>query len=173
MNLQSNQPTTAPLGRSQSERGRGGESRGSRLDRERQEHGQLKAEGVVDTQSGSVLKRAGATETAKGLGEGLKTKIYSPNPNPLHLEVFSVLKGGIDSLPENDFGRPWPDPRRTQLRNLVAGKDRDLCLKAAREAREIVQAQDRAPNITALFARKLEALVEVRATVCDSLERTA
>lgn len=163
MNLQSDQPTTAPLGRSQSERGRGAESRDSRLDKERLEHEQLKA---VDTRSESVLKRASATETAKGLGEGLKTKSFikspNPNPNPLHLEVFSILKGGVDSLSENDFGRPWPDPKRSRLRSLTAGKPRDLCLKAAWEAREIVQAQDRAPNITALFGRKLDALHEVR-----------
>lgn len=145
------------------------ESRDSRLDKERQEREQLKAGGVgvVDTQPESVLKRAGATENAKGLGEGLKEKGFSnsPNPNPLHLEVFSILKGGVDSLPPNDFGRPWPDPRRGVLRSLVAGKPRNLCVKAAWEAREIVQAQDRAPNITGLFSCKLADLVDVRETV--------
>jgi len=83
----------------------------------------------------------------------------------LHLEVFSILKGGIDSLPQNDFGRPWPDPRRGILRSLVAGKPQELCLKAAWEAREIVQSQDRAPNITNLFSHKLALLVETRETV--------
>lgn len=73
-------------------------------------------------------------------------------------------------LSENDFGRPWPSPRREIIVRLVREFDGDLCIQAAREAREIVQVQDRAPNITALFAKKLEALVEIRAAVRNSLE---
>lgn len=103
--------------------------------------------------------RAGATTNAKGLGEGKdlnpSVKNPNPNPNPLHLEVWSVLKGGVDSLDLNDFGRPWPDPKRSELRALTAGKDRDLCLEVAWETREVIQAQDRAPNVTGLYGKKL------------------
>jgi hypothetical protein len=171
MNLQSNQPTTAPLGRSQSERGRGAETRDARLDKERQEREQLKAEGAVDTSDGNLLMRVGATSTAKGLGKGEGLKTNSPNPYPklVHLEVYSILKGGIDSLALNDYGRPWPDPRRNRLAAIVRGHERDLCLSAAREAREIAQAQDRAPNITALFEKKLSERGEARRRISESL----
>lgn len=161
------QPVEDHLSRSQSASGSGAESRGSRLDKERQGPEQLKA---GCTSSGDVLTRADATSNAKGLGEGLKKEsLYSPNPKPLHLEVWSVLKGGVDSLDLNDFERPWPDPKRGVIRSLVAGKDRELCLRAARETREIVQAHDRAPNITSLFEKKLRELAEVRSVVRDSL----
>lgn len=169
MSLQSHQPASDHLSRSHSAGRSAAESRDPRLDIERQGRELLKAEGPVDNSTRDVLKRGGATENAKGLGEGLKTKSCSPNPNPLHLEVFSVLKGGVDSLSENDYGRPWPDPKRGELRRLTAGQDRDLCLTAAWEAREIVQAQDRAPNITALFGRKLTALTGKRAAVRKAL----
>lgn len=79
--------------------------------------------------------------------------------------MFSILQGGIDSLDLNDFGRPWPSPNRSDIRHLVATCDRDLCLKAAWEAREIVQSQDRAPNVTALFAKKLRELADVREAI--------
>jgi hypothetical protein len=52
---------------------------------------------------------------------------------------------------------------------LVEQYPEDLCLAAAEEAREIVQSQDRAPNITNLFAKKLADLAQVRSTVRDSL----
>jgi hypothetical protein len=83
--------------------------------------------------------------------------------------VWSVLKGAVDDLGENDFGRPWPAPRSAAIGRALAEHDVDLCLKAAREAREIVQSQDRAPNITGLFEKKLRDLAEVRATVRESL----
>jgi hypothetical protein len=84
--------------------------------------------------------------------------------------VWQILKGGLDSLSPNDYGRPWPNPRRDLLANLLAQHDGDLCVQAAREVREIVQSQDRAPNITALFAKKLEDVAQVRAAVRRSLE---
>lgn len=97
--------------------------------------------------------------------------LSSPNPSleALEREVLSILQGGIDSLDLNDFGRPWPSPNRSDIRHLVATCDRDLCLKAAREAREIVQSQDRAPNIAALFAKKLRDLTGVREAIRHSL----
>lgn len=102
----------------------------------------------------------------------------SPNPSevPLHLRVYAILDGGIASLPANDYGRPWPLPNRATLRRLCAEHPEDLCLKAAREAREIVQAQDRAPNITGLYEKKLRDLAAeqaerdgVRETIRESL----
>jgi len=85
-------------------------------------------------------------------------------------EVFQILRGGVDSLDVNDHGRPWPYPNRAAIARLLSEYDHDLCLKAAREAREIVQAQDRAPNITGLFEKKLHDLAAVRSEVRDSLE---
>jgi hypothetical protein len=83
--------------------------------------------------------------------------------------VWSVLQGGIDSLGLNDFGNPWPAPRGDAIASALTQYEPDLCLAAAREAREIVQSQDRAPNITGLFEKKLRDLAEVRQTVRDAL----
>jgi hypothetical protein len=84
--------------------------------------------------------------------------------------VWVILRGGVDSLDVNDYGRPWPYPSRSSIARLTDEYDHDLCLKAAWEAREIVQSQDRAPNITALFEKKLRDLAEVRNEVRGALE---
>jgi hypothetical protein len=91
-------------------------------------------------------------------------------------QVWQILSGAIHSLSLNDYGRPWPQPHRKTLARLVGAFDADLCLKAARETREIVQSQDRAPNITGLFQKKLRDLAQeqqhqrvVRATVREAL----
>lgn len=93
--------------------------------------------------------------------------IDSPSPYlpAVQREVWQILIGGLHALSENDHGRPWPYPVRQRLAKLVAEHDTDLCRTAAREAREIVVSQDRAPNITGLFEKKLRDLAEVRATV--------
>jgi hypothetical protein len=83
--------------------------------------------------------------------------------------VWSVLQGGIDSLGLNDFGNPWPAPRGDAIARALNQHEPHLCLAAAREAREIVQSQDRAPNITGLFEKKLRDLAEVRSTVRSAL----
>ena len=125
--------------------------------------------------SEDLLKRAGATETAKGLGGGLPKdlEIKSPYPNPVTAtvkrEVWHHLTAGLAALSENDFGRPWPNPHRKRLAVLIDGHDDDLCIQAAKQTREIVVAQDRAPNITGLYARKLEELAAVRTTVREAL----
>jgi len=109
------------------------------------------------------------------VGEGLNPSIDSPPPSFLthtatvQRDVWQILVGGLHSLSDNDYGRPWPYPQRGVLRRLLAEHDADLCIRAARAAREIVQSQDRAPNITALFAKKLTELAEVRDTVRGSL----
>ena len=91
--------------------------------------------------------------------------VNSPSLTDLHLEVWSVLQGGIDSLGLNDFGNPWPAPRGDAIARALTRHEPDLCLAAAKEAREIVVSQDRAPNITSLFEKKLRDLADVRATV--------
>jgi hypothetical protein len=100
------------------------------------------------------------------------------NPLTLEREVWQTLIGGLHALSPNDYGRPWPYPDRRRLAELLAEHDEDLCRKAAIEAKSIVQGQDRAPNITALFEKKLRDLAEerryeaeVRRTVRDSLAR--
>lgn len=101
--------------------------------------------------------------------------VDSPSPNhvaPVNFEVWQILRHAVDGLPLNDFGRPWPYPHRLTIAGLTARYDEDHCLRAAREAREIVQSQDRAPNITALFEKKLRELAEVRSAVRGPHEDT-
>ncbi len=96
------------------------------------------------------------------------------NPSPsVHREVWQILVGGLHSLSENDHGRPWPYPVRGTLRRLLAEHDADLCVRAAWDTREIVQSQDRAPNITGLFEKKLRDLAEVRSAVRGALSDVA
>ena len=105
------------------------------------------------------------------LGLGLD----SPNPSVFvgattpAREVWHHLTAGLGALSLNDQGRRWPNPDRATLRRLLATHDADLCTRAAREAREIVMSQDRAPNITALFEKKLAELAEVRSVVRESI----
>lgn len=114
-------------------------------------------------------------ERRTDLGEGLNRSVDSPSPSfltqppTLQRTVWQILVGGLHSISDNDYGRPWPYPQRGVLRRLLAEYDPDLCIRAARETREIVQSQDRAPNITALFAKKLAELAEARATVRRAL----
>jgi hypothetical protein len=95
--------------------------------------------------------------------------LYSPNPSVVLRQVWSILDGGLASLGLNDHGRPWPPPRRSAIATLCSQYDADLCLKAAQEAREIVQSQDRAPNVTGLFTKKLEELDKVRSVIRESM----
>jgi len=70
-------------------------------------------------------------------------------------EICGLLQRGLDSLGDNDNGRPWPSPRSEAVETIIAGYDPEVVRVAARETREIVQSQDRAPNVTALFKQKL------------------
>jgi hypothetical protein len=111
-------------------------------------------------------------ERRTDLGLGLTDRSVSPNPFPTQREVWHHLTAGLRMLSANDHGRDWPNPRRDRLAELIAEFDDDLCIRAARKAREIVQVQDRAPNITGLFEKKLRDLAAVRATVRESLAPT-
>lgn len=97
------------------------------------------------------------------------------HPPPLVLRICSTLQGGVDELGENDFNRRWPDPRPAVIAKSL---DRlkppsDLALEVAREAREIVQSQERAPNISSLFILKLEKrIAEQRADARGSVHES-
>lgn len=95
------------------------------------------------------------------------------HPETLQRFVWQTLLSGLHALPENDYGRPWPYPDRRRLATLIAEHDEDHCRRAAVEAKEIVQSQGRAPNITGLFEKKLRDLAEVRSTVRESLRSAA
>lgn len=89
--------------------------------------------------------------------------------------VRGILERGVFSLSENDRGRPWPAPTRAAILRVLIEHDPDAALaeRVAWEAREIVQAQDRAPNVAGLYDRCLaRALAErrgIRAEIADSL----
>lgn len=86
---------------------------------------------------------------------GPKSPRAEDKPN-LSEQVWSILKGGVDSLAENDHGRPWPDPSLGKLALAIGATEPEVALKVAREVREIVQSQDRAPNITSLYEQRLK-----------------
>ena len=92
---------------------------------------------------------------------------------PIEEKIWLTLLSGLHSLSENDRGRPWPNPSRRALKRLLSEHPADLCLRAARETKEIVQSQDRAPNITGLFEKKLRELAEVRSEVRESVAEAA
>jgi hypothetical protein len=96
------------------------------------------------------------------------------NGNPkgdLPNRICSILQGGLNTLDENDFGREWPTPKLGTIASLVADVDPEFAIEVAEEVRRIVQAQDRAPNITGLYEQKFtEAKREnVREVIAESL----
>jgi hypothetical protein len=68
--------------------------------------------------------------------------------------LFQLLDSGVASCSDTRNGRPWPRPRLRGIEKLVEQYGTDVAVAAAKEAREIVQSQDFAPNVTALFAKK-------------------
>jgi len=114
-------------------------------------------------------------EEGSGLSNFPSVDRYSPDPvtSSPRREIWHHLTAGLRMLGTNDHGRDWPLPRRDRLAELLAEFPDDLCVQAAREAREIVQAQDRAPNITGLFEKRLRDLAEARATVREALMGSA
>jgi hypothetical protein len=128
-----------------------------------------------DASPESRVQSPESTPRVRAVHEADQKPINSPSPYlpPVQRVVWQILIGGLHALSDNDFGRPWPYPVRQRIAKLTTEHDDDLCLKAAREARAIVMSQDRAPNITGLFEKKLRDLAEVRATVRESLGAAA
>lgn len=130
----------------------------------------LKVSAPVRRRPKAFIDEIREEERRRDLGEGLS----SPHPSlSVQSQVWHQLTAGLRALSANDHGRPWPNPNRAALRRLLARHDADLCIRAARETREIVQSQDRAPNITGLYARKLAELAEVRGAVRGALSDVA
>lgn len=89
-------------------------------------------------------------------------------------ELFQLLDSGVASCSDTRNGRPWPRPRKEGIRKLVEQYGTDIALAAAKEAREIVQSQDRAPNVTNLFAKKCADVAAERAereSIRDTVRR--
>lgn len=87
-------------------------------------------------------------------GVGLSLPDSSLSLEAFTSELFQLLDSGVASLSDTRNGRPWPRPRKEGIHRLVERYDEETCRRAAREAREIVQSQDLAPNVTNLFAKK-------------------
>jgi hypothetical protein len=86
--------------------------------------------------------------------EGLSPAGDSPTLTAFVRELFQLLDSGVASVSDMRNGRPWPRPKIEGIRKLVEEYGDDVALAGAKEAREIVQSQDRAPNVTGLFAKK-------------------
>lgn len=120
-----------------------------------------KATSQADVTDGHDLSRDVTTDRQTDSTNRQGASPFSPSPgaedNPnLSEQVWSILKGGVDSLAENDHGRPWPDPSLGKLALAIGATEPEVALKVAREVREIVQSQDRAPNVTALYEQRLK-----------------
>jgi hypothetical protein len=102
---------------------------------------------------------------------GLNNGGDSPTLSFLTRELFQILDSGVASLSDMRLGRPWPRPRIEDIRGLVERYDEDTCRRAAIEAREIVQSQDRAPKVTALFAKKCADIAAERESVRDEIRK--
>lgn len=126
----------------------------------------LKVSGVV--RSRPPEERRGE-ETFKRVG--LSPAEDSPTLSSLTRELFGVLDRGVSSLSGMRNGRPWPRPQIEGIRRLVEQYDEDTCRRAAGEAREIAQSQDRAPNITNLLAKKCADIAAERESVRDEIRR--
>lgn len=114
----------------------------------------------------------------RGQGQGLGSEVVEennndgvgtpvPSSNEVAERVCSLLQGGVDSLDINDRGRPWPGPKLPAIVRLVAGVNPTVADEVARDVREIVQSQDKAPNVTGLFEKKLRE--RIRDEARDSL----
>jgi hypothetical protein len=122
--------------------------------------------------------RARAREGSKGEGKDRRppSSERGEQHDELTRRVCSILQGGVDSLDVNDHGRLWPGPKRELIaRTLGPDPNPELAERVARETREIVVSQDRAPNISGLFAQQLEKAhrAGVREQITGSLAEAA
>lgn len=100
---------------------------------------------------------------------GLSLAVDSPSLSSFARELFQLLDSGVASCSDTRNGLPWPRPRVDRIRSLVEQYGTDVALTAAKEAREIVQSQDRAPNVTGLFAKKCADIAAERAAERESI----
>lgn len=113
----------------------------------------------------SLDKTQSRGEGEKNSKGGTPLTVVDSFRTALTSELYGVLDRGVASCMETRNGRPWPRPRKEGIRKLVERYDEDTCRRAAKEAREIVQAQDRAPNVTGLFAKKCADIAAERESV--------
>lgn len=101
----------------------------------------------------STESRVQSTEFSTA-GVGLPPSVGASFRTALTSEVYGTLDRALASLGDTCNGRSWPRPRKNAIQQLVESYDEDICRQAAKEAREIVQSEDFAPNVTNLFAKK-------------------
>jgi hypothetical protein len=106
------------------------------------------------------------------LREGLNNGSDSPSLSFFTRQLFQLLDSGVASVSDTRNGLPWPRPRIEGIRRLVEQYGADVALSAAKEAREIVQSQDRAPNVTGLFAKKCADIAAERMAVRDQARQS-
>lgn len=111
------------------------------------------------------------TASSRAVREGLPLQDESPSLTALARELFQLLDSGVASCSDMRNGRPWPRPRVEGVRRLVDRFDEETCRQAAVEAREIVQSQDRAPNVTNLFAKKCGDIGAERQAIRDEIRK--
>jgi hypothetical protein len=105
-------------------------------------------------------------------GVGLPTSFGASFRTALTSELFGVLDRGLYSLGDTRNGHSWPRPRKHAIQQLVESYDEETCRQAAKEAREIVQSQDRAPNVTGLFAKKCADVAAERESIRETVRRS-
>lgn len=121
--------------------------------------------------SGGVRRRPLEERRGEVVRVGLSRSTDSPTLSLLTRELFQLLDSGVASVSDMANGRPWPRPRIEGIRKLVESYDEETCRLAAQEAREIVQSQDRAPNVTGLLAKKCADIAVERESVRAEIRR--
>lgn len=130
----------------------------------------LEADSTVTPEDSGSLHGSSAWKGREEEGKGKDLGRDNPNPkNDLVKRVCSILAGGVDSLGENSFGRPWPSPRPDLIAKLVDNTWASVALEVAEEVRAIVQSQDRAPNVTSLYEQKLGEAKAMRENVREEI----
>lgn len=118
-----------------------------------------------------VLSTEETRRDKKNSRVGLITAVDSPTLTAFTRELFRLLDSGVASVSDMRNGRPWPRPRIEGVRKLIEQFDEEICRQAAKEAREIVQSQDRAPNVTNLFAKKCADIEAERESIRAEIRR--
>jgi hypothetical protein len=119
----------------------------------------------------SLDKTQSRGEKRRTAGVGLHTSFGASFRTALTSELYGVLDRAAGDCTETRNGRCWPRPRKEVIRSLVEQFDAEVCRRAAKEAREIVHSQDRAPNITSLFAKKCADIDAERQSIRDEIRR--